>query len=313
MNIYPEQTLVSVVITSFNSSPETLARAIQSVLDQSYRALEVLVVDDGSSLPFGGVEGNFSEEHIRWIGLITNHGVGAARNVGLEAAEGEYVAFLDHDDWWEFEKVEKQVALLEGSQMEWVYCGITRHEGQNRSRTVLPTVSGDVSTDILKNQVIVGSVSTVMASKSLLQSVGGFSESRVLIEDWDLWIRVGAVSPVSFVSEPLVHLGRVVGKSRSQNVEGRLGRLAGLMRAHEQRYRDAGLSRYMHARYRRVEGMLYQQANDFPRCIKAWAKIALSFPGLLPKRGMVVCFGKTLPSWIARKSRSLLLTRPGGS
>lgn len=291
--------LISGIITTFNPRPKFLRRAIDSVLNQNYKQIELIVVDDGSSLPFGGVDQAFPGTSIRWISLIRNQGVGSARNIGLEAADGEYIAFLDHDDWWEPQKINSQYLAIQKYRTDWAYCGAIRHDHDGQCYTRYPSAFGDISSEILKNQIITGSVSAVLVTNSLIRSVGGFSEySNLIEEDWDLWIRIGQISPVCFTPEALVHLGTDNTDSRSLNVHARLKRVAGLMEAHQNRYENAGLNRYIKARYLKLEGNLLQQVGDFPNSATALLKLAFLYPSMLRKRTIFDCFAKTFPTWI---------------
>jgi len=297
-----KQPLVSVIITTYNTDKYCLTRAIKSVLTQTYQNIELIVVDDGSNYPFDNADTDFFRHNICWICLLKNRGVGVARNIGLSASKGKYVAFLDHDDWWERQKIEKQVSLLQESKAGWVYCGIVVHDKKgNILRTTLPKKSGDISKEILKNQIINGSVSAVMTRREILVSVGGFSENRNIIEDWDLWIRMAETSCVEFVPEALAHLGQSEEMSRSQNVNARLRRLAGLIHTHKERYQEAGLFPYIQARYYRKSGLLLQQSGDFPGCIKSWSKLVFTYPAFIPKKRLIFCIVCTLPYWFSKK------------
>jgi len=103
-----ENPLVSVIIPVYNGG-RYLRAALESVFAQTYRPFEVIVVDDGSADDSGVIAQSFPE--VRYI-YQTNQGVAAARNNGLEAARGEYFAFLDQDDLWAPEKLKLQVEYL---------------------------------------------------------------------------------------------------------------------------------------------------------------------------------------------------------
>ena len=106
-----ETPLVSVIIPVYNYD-RYLAEAIESVLNQTYRNLEVIVVDDGSTDNSGEVARGFADNGVRYC-LQVNAGIGPARNKGVELAQGEFIAFLDADDRWPEEKIELQLRAFE--------------------------------------------------------------------------------------------------------------------------------------------------------------------------------------------------------
>lgn len=114
--------LVSVIIPNFNRKAE-LQRAVDSVLAQDYEALEIIVVDDASTTEVALSLSPQAEENLRWITLARNRGGATARNAGIDAAEGELIAFLDSDDVWTSDKLTRQVAgyLADGCPGDCVY------------------------------------------------------------------------------------------------------------------------------------------------------------------------------------------------
>lgn len=250
------QPLVSVVITTYNSSLNILGRAIQSVIEQSYKSVELIVVDDASRIPFAGLNKGLLEEYVKWVALSENKGVAAARNKGFSVSEGDYIAFLDHDDWWEPDKLQIQMNTLESSRLEWCYCGAIYHDYSSDAINFNPKYKGYIYEDVLKNQVITGSVSSVLMTHKAFQSVNGFDESRGVIEDWDLWIRLSQKYEVGFSPISLVNLGSSPEGSRSSDINGRLKRLRGTIQKHENALSENNLKKYSEARYYRVRARL---------------------------------------------------------
>jgi glycosyltransferase involved in cell wall biosynthesis len=199
---------VSVVIPTFDRGP-LLARALRSVMEQSRPADEVIVVDDGSTDGTPElVAREFPEvEYLRQ----SNRGVSAARNLGIRAARGSWIALLDSDDEWLPGKLERQLAALEESPGEllchcdeiWVRSGVrvnprARHEKRG----------GRIFRDCLALCVI--SPSAAVIHRSVFDEIGLFDEELPACEDYDLWLRLCARFPVLYVSEPLLvkHGGR---------------------------------------------------------------------------------------------------------
>jgi len=194
--------LVSVIIPTYDRR-SVLGRAIRSVLSQTFKDFELIVVDDGS-------EDSTSEYLSRFDGELTalfqvNNGVSSARNLGIKHSQGELLAFLDSDDEWLPEKLARQTALFQGAGPLFV-CHTDeiwfRHGKQMPQRSYHAKQGGRFFERALERCLI--SPSSVMISRSLLEKVGHFDEELVAAEDYDLWLRITAFHEVHFVAEPLV-------------------------------------------------------------------------------------------------------------
>ena len=109
---YTVNKLVSVIVPTFNDTLEDLLQTVNSVLLQTHNNLELIVVDDGSVIPFADINFLVDDKRVRFVHLYNNCGVAHARNQGISRARGEYIAFLDTGDWWESRKLEKQLKKL---------------------------------------------------------------------------------------------------------------------------------------------------------------------------------------------------------
>jgi glycosyltransferase involved in cell wall biosynthesis len=201
--------LVSVVIPVYNGA-KYLGAAIESVLAQSYQPIEIIIIDDGST--------DDSLEVIRTFGsrvyVISqpNAGVGRARNVGIGRARGEFVAFLDQDDWWMPEKVQKQVRLLtDNPQAGLAHTGVKHYDDVTGTFVgpLNPALRPEQITGNCYEKLLLGNAiynSSVMVRKKLLDQVGGFDLgiSGNTVQDYDLWIRLSRESPFAYLSEELL-------------------------------------------------------------------------------------------------------------
>ena len=203
---------VSVIIPTYNRASR-LVEAISSVMSQTLRDFEIIVVDDGSSdntreiltAKFGQTFQYISKKHAGF----------PQRNSGIEQTSGKYIAFLDSDDLWVPDKLERQVGLMETSTADTglVYCDCTV---ENHHRAGLCkrfragcNVRGHVFKEALLGKLMV-SPSRVLVKRECLKAVGGFKEGRHRSEDTELWIRIARRYRVDFVDAPLVikrHLG----------------------------------------------------------------------------------------------------------
>jgi glycosyltransferase involved in cell wall biosynthesis len=198
---------VSVIIPTYNDSSELLSRSLLSVLRQSHQFIEVIVVDDGSDIPFDGIEKVINDTRVTWHALCENQGVAAARNKGVEGASGEFVAFLDTGDWWEKEKLQKQLDIIVGStSLVFVYTGALTHDPYGNTVVMHPKKRGDLFRELLIYQPIIGSCSSVLVKREALKKVGGFYQINDIPEDRELWLRLSKEGTIDYVSEPLTHI-----------------------------------------------------------------------------------------------------------
>jgi glycosyltransferase involved in cell wall biosynthesis len=194
---------VSVIIPTFNRA-RWVQEAVASVLAQTFRDFEVLVVDDGSTDATLEVLGPFFN-HIKMVRLKKQRGVSAARNLGIRASQGTWLAFLDSDDLWLKDKLARQMAFLE-AHPELLICQTDEIWMRNAVRVNPPAthqkVGGDIFFESLERCLV--SPSAVMLHRRLLDEVGTFDENLPAAEDYDLWLRVAWRYPVGLVPEPLV-------------------------------------------------------------------------------------------------------------
>jgi glycosyltransferase involved in cell wall biosynthesis len=197
---------VSVIIPTYNRA-QFLAGAVQSVLTQSFKDLEIIVVDDGGSDAAEAVVKGFPDAPIRYLRHARRQGGAAARNTGIQESSGEYVAFLDDDDEWYPEKLARQMHTILASPPEvgGVYTGyfiVDRADGKIHSQMV-PTERGDIHSQLLARNCI-GSTSSMLLRRSCFDKVGMFDERLQSFQDYDLWIRLARRYQFEFVREPLL-------------------------------------------------------------------------------------------------------------
>lgn len=187
---------VSIIIPTYNSS-RFIKRTIGSVLAQTFRDWELIIVDDCSrdSTELAVREFAKFDKRIKFIKTPENSGGPATpKNIGLENAVGEYVAFLDHDDEWFPEKLEKQLRVFQNSKDEnlgLVSCYINLVEEKTKKNISKHTklFRGDVLPKIIKENFIV-TTSSVMIKNEIIKKIGFFDSSFKTFDDWDMWIRI---------------------------------------------------------------------------------------------------------------------------
>lgn len=181
---------VSAVIPTYNRTT-LVPRAIESALRQTFTDLELIVVQDGSPDETVAAVARFDDPRVRVVRLPRNKGQWHAENVGIAYARGEWVAFLDDDDEWLPEKIEKQLARANATAADIIYCRTLRigKDGPIIPKNTHPLPEGDVSRIVLTPRM--PSTPTVfMARREPLLALGGFDESLQGAQDRDLWIRL---------------------------------------------------------------------------------------------------------------------------
>ncbi len=199
--------MVSIVIPTYNRSA-LISRAIKSALNQTYRDVEIIVIDDGSSDDTeASLQGYLNRDNgiPVYYRKIPHLGVSAARNTGVSMACGTWIAFLDSDDSWMSDKLEKQIKFVRANpSIRLVYT----HERWFRDgkRVNPPAVykkhSGDVFIHCLPVCMI--GVSTVLIAKDLFDQVNGFDTAYPVCEDYDLWLRITNNCKVGLLKEELI-------------------------------------------------------------------------------------------------------------
>ena len=196
--------LVSVVLTTHNRL-ELLKRAVKSVWEQTYSNIELIVVDDASD--DGTFQWSKNQKFIyHYISRKESKGGNYARNLGIKATKGKYIAFLDDDDYWQSEKIYKQVELIKSKECGLVYCGrqfenvLVDSVAYSFSK-IDPDNQGDVSKRIFSS--IICSTSTIMVEKELLFKAGLFDENLSYWQEYELNIRLAQMTHFYYIDEPL--------------------------------------------------------------------------------------------------------------
>jgi glycosyltransferase involved in cell wall biosynthesis len=194
--------LVSVILPTYNGSP-WIQRAIESVTSQSYRDLELLVVDDGSTDNTAVIVANMAQNdsRIRYIKNDVNSGIQKTLNHGLKEAKGEYIARIDDDDYWvDTDKLQKQVDFLNNNP-DHVLVGtgviIVNEKGDELFRYLVPTTNESIQKRLLGKNCFVHS--SVMFKNSAVMQFGGYSEGveEKHFEDYDLWLKLGTIGKLA--------------------------------------------------------------------------------------------------------------------
>lgn len=205
-----ENRLISVIIPTYKRPYSMIEKAINSVLGQTYNNLELIIVDD-SPESFDNrkeIEYNISlinDKRIKYIKHKINKGACAARNTGINHSKGEYIAFLDDDDEWLYNKLEEQMCYLDNYSLDMVSCyWIECKDNSERTVKINKEYNGNTEYEKLLNGNYIGSTSFVLIKRLCFDECGLFNESLKSCQDWDMWIRISKKFNIGYVDKPLV-------------------------------------------------------------------------------------------------------------
>jgi glycosyltransferase involved in cell wall biosynthesis len=189
--------LVSIIIPTYNRAEE-LKRALQSVFGQTFTDWEVVVVDNHSIDNTDSLIESFNDPKIRLFKIHNEGVIAASRNLGLKHASGEYIAFLDSDDWWHPQKLEVSLKYLErGADVVYHDLFLVRKSNQKIfwKKTTARNLKSPIFVDLLVNFNALPN-SSVVVRKRIMHEIKGFAEDRDLIatEDYDAWLRAAKIS-----------------------------------------------------------------------------------------------------------------------
>jgi glycosyltransferase involved in cell wall biosynthesis len=221
--------LVSAVIPT-RDRPSELSRAVKSALAQRDVDLEVVVIDDHSAS--SAAEASALDPRARVLRLPANRGVAGARNAGIAAARGEWVAFLDDDDEWAPWKLKTQLQALEATGASWAWCAASLVSADGRVAKMAAPQADAVARLLRVENAVSGSASSVIASKALLERLGGFDEALAHVADWDMWLRLADAAPGVGCPEELVIQHIHPGGMHSRDTDAAFAEFARLRRRH---------------------------------------------------------------------------------
>jgi teichuronic acid biosynthesis glycosyltransferase TuaG len=196
---------VSVVIPNYNRS-QLLIKAIESVLNQTFLPIEILVCDDGSSDDSYAFVKRLNHPIVQWLDCGKNGRPAIPRNKGIAAAKGNWVAFLDNDDTWHKEKLQIQIEAAQYSECKMICTNALIIQNGNSKVYHDSGNSGKITfTQLIQSNAIV--CSSVMCEKQLLQTCSGFPETAQLkaLEDYVLWLKISAKENIYYLHTPLVN------------------------------------------------------------------------------------------------------------
>lgn len=215
------QEKISVIITTYKRKFNILSRAINSVLNQTYQNIEIIVVNDNSidNTFFSEIEENIKkyQNQIKYISYPDNKGACAARNLGALEARGKYIAFLDDDDVFRPDKIERQVYFLHKLSADFVTCSYATLGENRKNRKVNVNQYKIIKRNKIWKRNCIGGCSEPLMSKEVFIKAGMFMENLPQSQDYDLWIRIAKICKIYKINEELVEYSREDENSISKN------------------------------------------------------------------------------------------------
>ena len=195
---------ISIIIPVYNRI-KLLPRSIDSILNQTYKNFELIIIDDCSNDDIKKIIKNYKDNRIKYIRNKKNMGVSYSRNIGIKKSMYDLIAFLDSDDKWLPDKLNQQLQYFEKNpdinivhtEEIWIRNGVRVNQKKHHKKN-----GGDIFIPSL--ELCLMSPSSIMIKKHIFNKYGYFDESMPVCEDYDMWLRVSAFEKVGFISIPLL-------------------------------------------------------------------------------------------------------------
>ncbi len=262
--------VVSVIIPTYNRGIH-MRRSVLSVLDQTYRDFELIIVDDASTDNTEDIVKDFNDKRIRYIRHDNNKGAPAARNSGIKAARGEFIAFQDSDDEWFPMKLEKQMHAFKeaASDVGVVYTGLWRLDGKHK--TFIPSSSikhknGDIHRELLKRSFI--GTPSMMVRKECFNKTGMFDETLLRLQDWELVIRLSRHYKFKYIGEALLN-AHLIDDSISVNNRAHIQAFESIIMKH---YDDFNKNKHILAKHYFSLGVFLSRNSEVSRARENFSK-----------------------------------------
>ena len=302
--------LVTVVVPTYNRA-SLIVDALASVYEQTYRPLQLIVVDDGSTDDSNSVVSSWITGHaqienfsVKYI-YQDNQGGNVARNRGITEAAGEYVAFLDSDDLWHDNKLQLQMELFRDiPEVGGVYCGI-RHiklaSGEVLALAKRRYPSGKLLDSLLVHDVT-APTSTYVIRKDVFEKVGSFDEELQARQDWDMWIRLASAYEIGVVPEVLVDYREHAGVRTATDPQKEITAYKIIMEKYSTLRDNCSLAVRQSAKsafYRRMGRVHFHHKISNIKAIGYYLRAIISWPSAFDNYAAL--FGMMLPASVRQK------------
>lgn len=297
--------LVTIVITTYKREPELVERAIKSALNQTYKNVEMIVVDDSpSTYKLRNQVKLMTEKYgdnIIYIPHEKNMGACVARNTGLNASHGEYIAYLDDDDEWMPTKIELLMKLFTNENIALAYCGyIVKNDTTDVVKSYDAKIyEGNIYERLILEGNFIGSTSFPVIRTECLKTIGGFDPLMESAQDADVWIRIAQRYDVAGITDPLVIYHIHDGERITSNPQKKIN---GIVRLQEKNWDFISSSNDAQARYSMILASLCAHDGKFKKALRYWWNGVLKSPFNVINN--VKCFLKVVYRYFGCLSRN---------
>lgn len=280
--------MVSVIVLTYNRA-SLLKECIDSIINQSVRELEVVIIDDASTDNTSQVINDFNDKRIKYFKLEHTGNIPKLRNLGLKYAKGSYIAFCDDDDCWNQDKLEKQMKILENYSFTCSNANLINHESGIISQKYFQNLPHDmilIPEIMLKVNYII--TSSILFDKAILKSVGLFNEEYIECEDYDFFVRVSFQYKIFFSNQSLINYRIHTNKSfsiefRPKMIENSIKIVSNFRNHQNKDIREASLLGVLH--FRKIGFQWYKKNRAYFSCFKEFMKVfALIFHPVIFKK-----------------------------
>ena len=250
--------LISVIIPTYNRA-HCIRNAVESVIAQNYEQLEIIVVDDASRDNTEEIVASIKDSRIKYIYNQKNSGAAAARNIGIQVAQGNFIAFQDSDDIWLEGKLKKQLEVMKQGKYGMVYGCIERsYLDGHKEKIPRDTIQKEAKQGIIYPYLLAESyisTQTILVKREILEQVQGFDEAMKSYEDYDLALRIAKCCKVGFIDQVLVQVNTLE-DSIDMNMTRGIISSAYLLKKYETDLKQYGL-------YDRKRSVVYEAAQAY--------------------------------------------------
>ena len=206
MNNSKKEPMISVIIPVYNRV-ELLPESINSVINQTYKNYEIIIIDDGSSTDIKRIIQKFKNPNIKYVKHNKNKGAAVARNTGIKVSKGKYIAFQDSDDEWHPEKLEKQMKKIRNTpkKIGVVYTGNLKYYKNGQKYIPDSTIKkkeGNIHNELLRRSFI--ATDCLLLKRECFNKCDNFDVRLPRLQDWELCIRLSKYYNFLFIDEPLL-------------------------------------------------------------------------------------------------------------
>ena len=193
--------IVSIVIPTYNHA-KFIGKALESVIDQTYKNWEAIVIDNNSTDDTNKVINQYNDPRIKYLKINNDGVIAKSRNLGIKEAKGEWIAFLDSDDWWTKDKLEVCLSKI-GKNVDFIHHA-TEYVIKSKSFFKKKIIKGREFKKPILNDLLIGTItkgsqisnSSVIVRKNILIKIGGLNENKILVgsDDYDTWLRIAQIT-----------------------------------------------------------------------------------------------------------------------